>query len=496
MDEKGAKAVLVAPPETPDSGTNERRLRVRVEPLPEETLKDDNAVSFSVRINPEKIRVLYVDGYPRYEYRFLKELLKRSDANIDVQVFLLSATPDFVQESTKGMPPLTSVPTGRKELLDDYDVVILGDVNPYAISPDPARCEEFMASLREFVERGGGIMFIAGEHDNPLDYVGTPLGELLPVVADATTRNIGAESDSVKGFRPLVEDAASPHEVVRLVADPKQNRALWEDEGGLYGYFWFFPVVRAKPGAQVLLRHPTASNTHGRFPLLVTGYFPSGRTLFSAVDETWRWRYRFGDRYHERFWRNAIRWVALGRLKSGDRRVQIDASKSSYDLDERVTVEARVLDEDYRPSEHSAQPIRLQHPDGSTTDVSLVLVPERPGVYRATFGVERSGTYTAYVENEGARVATVDFEVVLPSRENADPSPDAATMSSIASFTKGESRTLARVSDLLDAFPGGKEQRQPISSELRDAWDHWGTLLAALCLLAIEWIARKRLELV
>jgi hypothetical protein len=193
MDEKGSKAVLIAPPETPEGNTNERRLRVRVEPLPEETLKDDNAVSFSVRINPEKIRVLYVDGYPRYEYRFLKELLKRSDANIDVQVFLLSATPDFVQESTKGLPPLTSVPTGRKELLENYDVVILGDVNPYAISPDPARCEEFMASLREFVERGGGAMFIAGEHDDPLDYVGTPLGELLPIVADATTRNIGAE---------------------------------------------------------------------------------------------------------------------------------------------------------------------------------------------------------------------------------------------------------------------------------------------------------------
>jgi len=403
LDEKGAKVVLVAPPETPDSATNERRLRARVEPLAEETLKDDNAVSLTVRINPEKIRVLYVDGYPRYEYRFLKELLKRSDANIDVQVFLLSATPDFTQETTKGLEPLKSVPTGRKELLENYDVVILGDVNPYSISPDPARCEEFMASVREFVERGGGLVFIAGEHDNPLDYVGTPLGELLPIFADATTRNIGAESDSVKGFRPLVEDAASPHEVVRLVGDPQQNRALWEDEGGLYGYYWFFPVVRAKPGSQVLLRHPTAGNAHGRFPLLVTGYFPSGRTLFSSVDETWRWRYRFGDRYHERFWRNAIRWVALGRLKSGDRRVQIDASKSSYDLDERVTLEARVLDEDYRPSERPAQPIRLQHPDGSTTDVSLVLVPDRPGVYRATFGVERSGTYSGFVENEGAR---------------------------------------------------------------------------------------------
>lgn len=496
LDEKGAKAVLVAPPESVDPSTQERRLRARVEPLSDETLKDDNAVSFVVRVNPEKIRVLYVDAYPRYEYRFLKELLKRSDANIDVQVFLLSATPDFRQESTQGLDALERVPTGRRELLEKYDVVILGDVNPYAISPDPARCEEFMASLREFVERGGGAIFIAGEHDNPLDYVGTPLGELLPIVADATMRNAAAEADALRGFRPLVEDAAAPHEIVRLSSDPQQNRALWEDEGGLYGWYWFFPVVRAKPGAQVLLRHPTAANTHGRFPLLVGGYFPAGRTLFSAVDESWRWRYRFGDRYHERFWRNAIRWVALGRLKSGDRRVQIDAMKSSYDLDERVTLEARVLDEDFRPNERPTQAVRLQHPDGSVTDVALALVPERPGVYRATFGVERSGTYSAWVETEGARVASADFEVVLPSRENADPSPDPAALGSIASLTKGESRTLVRAADLLYVFPGGKEQRQPISSELRDAWDHWGTLIAALLLLAVEWIARKRLELV
>jgi uncharacterized membrane protein len=496
LSEKGTKAVLIAPPGSPDSSTNERRFKVGVQPLPDETLKDDNAVVFSVRINPEKIRVLYVDAYPRYEYRYLKELLKRSDANIEAQMFLLSATPDFVQDSTRGTPPLASIPTGRKELLDRYDVVILGDVNPYGISPDPSRCEEFMASLREFVERGGGLVFIAGEHDNPVDYVGTPLAELLPVVVDATTRNLAADADSKNGFRATVEDAAAPHEVVRLVQDPKENRALWEDEGGFYGFYWFFPVVRAKPGAQVLLRHPTAGNAHGRFPLLVSGYFPAGRTLYLSVDETWRWRYRFGDRYHERFWRNAIRWVALGRLKSGDRRVQIDASKTSYDLDERVTLEARVLDEDYRPSERPVLPIRLQKPDGTATDMTLVLVPERPGLYRASFEVERPGTYTAFVENEGQRLASTDFDVVLPSRENADPSPDPALLSSVASLTHGRARDLPHVREILDAFPGGKEQRQPISSELHDAWDHWGTLIAALLVLAAEWVLRKRLELI
>ena len=58
-------------------------------PVRDETLLDDNAVEFSIQIAPEKIRVLYIDGYPRWEYRFLKELLKRSDENISAQMFLL-----------------------------------------------------------------------------------------------------------------------------------------------------------------------------------------------------------------------------------------------------------------------------------------------------------------------------------------------------------------------------------------------------------------------
>jgi uncharacterized membrane protein len=495
LRDEGERVVLFAPPGTPDLRINERRFRASVPPLPDETMRDDNAVEFSVHVTPEKIRVLYVDAYPRYEYRFLHTLLQRSDANLVVQCFLLSATPDFVQESTRGVPALTAVPTGRKDLLDGYDVIILGDVNPYAISPDPARCEEFLSSLHEFVERGGGLVFIAGEYDNPRSYAGTPVEELLPVMLDRSGTT-AFEGDTTKAFHPRLEDPANPNEVVRLVQDVKLNRQLWEDDGGLYGFYWFYPVLRAKPGTQVLLRHPTAENSHGRYPLLVTGYFPAGRTLFMAVDETWRWRFQYGDRYHERFWRNAIRWVALGRLKSGDRRVQIDSLRTRYNLDERVTLEARVLDEDYRPSEHPVQEARMSRPDGSTAEIKLNLVPDRPGLYRSAFEVERPGLYGVWIESAGQRVASTEFEVVLPSRENADPSPDPATLQAIASMTGGRSLDLSRTSELLSAFPGHEERREPISSELRDAWDNWGTLLLALSLLSAEWILRKRWELI
>jgi uncharacterized membrane protein len=499
LTEAGARVVLLAPPAPPDSRATERRFRVTVPPIEGETLRDDNSVEVGVHVAPEKIRVLYVDAYPRYEYRYLHTLLQRSDINLSTQSFLLSATPDFPQESSRDLPALTAVPVSRKDLLDHYDVVILGDVNPYAISPDPARCEEFMASLHEFVERGGGLMLIAGEYDDPRSFVGTPLEELLPVVVDATA-GAGIEGTLTRTWHARLEDPANPQEVVRLLPDERTNRALWEDEGGLSGFYWYSPVLRAKPGAQVLLRHPEDGNASGRYPLLVAGWFPAGRILFVGFDETWRWQYRFGTRYHERFWRNAVRWVALSRLRNGDRRVQIDALKARYDLDERVTIEARILDQDYKPSELPEQTARLTAPDGTTSVIQLERVPDRTGLYRASFDLERPGLYSAAIdlpgESGGTRVASTEFEVALPSRENADPSPDPPTLAAISSLSHGRALDLSHIDDLMVEFPGHEERREPISSELDDAWDHWGTLALALALLSAEWILRKRRELI
>ncbi|MEM7308847.1 MAG: glutamine amidotransferase [Planctomycetota bacterium] len=488
----GERVVLVAPPE---GLPGERRFRVSVPTLPGETMVDDNQVELSVHVSTALLRVLYVDGYPRWEYRYLKNLLLRSDKKIQAQCYLLSATPDFPQEASGDLEPLRRVPTTRDELLDNYDVVILGDVNPYKISLDPTEGEQFLTALREFVEAGGGLLFQAGEYDNPRAYSQTPLEDVLPVVLDSTNM-LAFEGDTRFEFHPALEDPTNPHEVVRLHPDTETNRTLWEGPSGLRGFFWYRPVERAKPGAEVLARHPSLGNNHGRHPLVVVGYFPSGRTMYLGVDSTWMWRYHFGDRYHERFWRNAIRWLALGRLKSGDRRYRLETPRTSYHLDERVTLEARVLDEDFRPAEKPSQDVLWSGPEGRTVPLRLLAVPDRAGLYRAALQVDRPGLYRAWIEAGGERVATVEFDVTLPSRETANPAPDPEALQGLAATTGGRAVSLAELDALSEEFPGDEERREPISSRLDDAWDHWGTLLLALGLLSLEWILRKRVELV
>ena len=498
LSERGERVVLVAPPGRAIPGQDKRRFRIFVPPLPGETLLDDNERELTVPVSPEKIRVLYVEGYPRWEYRRLAlDLLKRADENIEFQCFLLSATPNFPQESSDSLPALTEIPTGRRELLDNYDVIILGDINPNEVSTDPQRSKEFVESLREFVKGGGGLLFQAGEFDNPRSFVlDNTLRELLPVMLDASAVH-GFEADTRTPFHATLEDPTNPHEIVRLHADLAVNRSLWEDEGGLAGFYWYSPVTRAKPGAQVLLRHPTDMATNQeRYPLLVAGYYPAGRTLFMAIDSTWRWYWRYGKRYHERFWRNAIRWLALGRLRSGDRRYRIEVPRSNFDLDERIVIEGRALDEDYRPSSRPELDAVWTGPQGAEHELKLSAVPGRSGLFRASFQPERPGSHQARIVVDGQTVSDTEFEVVLPSRENSNPAPDPETMSALASLTDGVAVDIANLDQLLDQFPGGEERREPISSRLRDAWDNWTTMLVALMLLSIEWILRKRFELV
>lgn len=500
LTEAGERVLLVAPPPMQrESRPVQRRFRVRLAPIEDETLLDDNQLDFSVHVTPEKIRVLYVDGYPRWEYRYLKNLLLRADENLQVQCYLLSATSDFIQESSPGLPALDAVPTHRKELLDNYDVVIVGDLHPDSerISPDPRKREEFQESLREFVERGGGVFFLAGRDNNPRSFVvSTQLQELLPVVVD-TTGGLVFDGDTTEEVRPRLESPTAPHEVVRLIDDLELNRRLWEETEGLRGFYGYVPIPKAKPGAQVLLRHPNDMGSNGeRRPLLIAGHYPAGRTMFLAIDSTWRWRYHFGDRHHERFWRNAIRWLSLGRLKSGDRRYRVETPRSTFSLGERATVEARILDEDYRPSEQSSQEVFWTDPDGKRGELDLSAAPARPGLFRGSFEPEKPGLYRVWIEVNGEPVSTAEFEVVLPSRENSDPSPDPDAMRELSLLSGGVSASLSTTATLLEQFPGDEERREPISSKLEDIWDHWGTLLFVLLVLSIEWILRKRMELV
>ena len=470
-------------------------LEARVDPLPGESFLDDNKAVHHLRVLSGKIRVLYIEDYPRYEYRYLKGTLLRADRAVEGQCFLFEASPDFPQEATKGLPHLADIPRTRKELLGKYHVVILGDVAPSLLGDTSRESDKFLQLLKEFVEFGGGLICQAGVRAMPDAYRGTPVEDLLPVVLLEPGDLDLQPGPQDRPFQPVLENPATPPQMLKLLPDPATNRLLWKE--GLEGFYWFAPVLRAKAGAQVLLRHPSRKNKYGRMVLAAAWDYPHGRVVWLGLDSFWRWRKYYGDKYFDIFWRNTIRWAAEGRLKRGSDRAVLELSKQIFDVGEKMEVTVRLRDEDFVPSTAPTCKLFLLLPDGRTRSSTLAADPSEAGSYRGAFRFREPGTYALSLREGGAPRGKVlvqgGFRVRMPLKELARPTPDAKLMAEIARATGGKSLGLEEAQDLLEALPAGGTRVIPVGRDPhpRELWDTPWLLFVLIGLLGLEWALRK-----
>lgn len=490
---EGATEQMVRVAFVPDA-EGELELQVAVREMPGERDVSNNVDRRVVRVEPGRIKVLYIDGYPRYEYRFLKDSLLRVE-NVQVQVLLLSASGDFIQESTAGVPPLKSVPWTLDWLLENYHVIILGDVLPGDLGPQH---EQFLANVKAFVEAGGGFLMQAGTRYSPRDYVGTPIEDILPVLIGDRETELRSVHDPGAPFRPRLARPRDPHEIVTLLPDVEANRALWEDESGLAPLTWYYPVAKARATAEVVLQHPTSRNAHGPHVLLATMYHPQGRTAFLATDETWRWRFRYLEAYREPFWRGLIRYLALNKLRRSDFRFDLSTELSSYAIGERIAVTARVLDAQFEPWRAESFDVVVVSPDGRRETVALPR--EGDGRYRGSLLATEPGPWRLWLEDpesatsepHSPRIVTV----TVPSLETDDPVLDETLLQRLAARSGGLYDHLSGAPRLLASFDDATRERPLDEPEREEVWAGFPQLLLLVGLLSAEWLLRKRKNLV
>lgn len=469
-------------------------LKFRAIPLAEETSSDDNEAVRFLRVEDRKIRVLYLEDMPRWEYRYVKNALLRIDTAITVQCFLCDATRSFEQEHDETLPPLRSIPATRDELRE-YDVILLGDVPPERLAATEEGVNAWLELLVEFVEDGGGVGFIWGERAMPERYRGTPLQDLLPVVLEDSAD----AQPVVRSFHPAIGNPAQPHEIVRLKRDPENNRVLWER--GFAPLEIYYPVQQAKAGAVVLLQHPTDRNRYGNRVIAATAPFPRGHTFFLATDETWRMRNPYAEKYHDPFWRAIVRHLASGRVARRDERYEMTVDRTTIDTGAQVAVTVQAQDTELQPVLTEQLAIFLRRERGTVERKLLRPTSLEPGTYEGRFALDQPGSYSFLVldgDQEGGTVlARQDVLVKIPDRELADSSQDRQALEAIARQSKG-----GRYVFLADAADLARElaKRRPISTEVdrstRPIWDSTWSLLALLALLATEWLLRKRARLI
>ncbi len=475
-------------------------LEVCVVALSGEQFLDDNVRAHHLRVDPEEIKVLYVEAYPRWEYRFLKNILLRGK-NMRAQCLLLDADKDFIQESSDGTAALTSFPP-TKNALFEYDVVIIGDVDPYRIAPSVDESTLTLRYLKEFVEVGGGLIMLAGMLDNPRAYVGTLLEDVMPVVlGDADEERRMLSDGYIQPFRPRLENPLDPHEVVRLEKDLVKNRKLWEDpEVGLPAQEWYYPVRKAKGGAEVMLRHPVNANQFGNHVLMASTFYPSGRTMFIAFDSTWLWRKFYGDRYTERFWRAAIRYVALNKLRRTNKRFELLTDKSLYDINDAIQISARVKDLDFNPVALESYAVQLADEQGRVTPIELANIDPTEGLFEGTVRLGLPGSYQIWLEDwtarETGRLAPKSFRVEVPQHEWDDPVLERDALEAIAASTNGEYYGLDEFEGALASIEGDVRERKKGEPTREELWSSFAALLGFLGAISLEWILRKKYNLI
>jgi len=473
-------------------------LRFEATPFPEETSHEDNRATRFLRVSDQQIRVLYLEDLPRWEYRYVKNALLRVDPSIEVQVYLFDASRDFQQESTRGLPPLRALPRSRAELFK-YHVILIGDVAPERLGTTDEQRTAWLEQLVEFVEFGGGVGFLFGEIAMPERYRGTPLEDLLPVVLEDRAELGRIDVDRISGFVPQLDNPIRPHEITLLRRDPAANARLWHDE--LSPLTVYYPVNKAKAGAEVLLRHPEASNRYGKRVLAAASVYPRGRTFFMGTDETWRWRYLFGDHFQDLFWRNVVRYLASGKLRRRDDKLELRLDKVIVETGEQVRVYLEVRDDEFQPTQAAEFPVFFRRPDQEPEKRILRAVPGEPGNYQGTFTMDRSGSVSVMVfENDnsaGEVLAREDVLVKVPDREMANSSQDRETLENIAKASKGGRYLfLADANELWSDFDERSSYEHEVDRKTRPLWDTIWVLLLALTLLGVEWSLRKYYRLI
>jgi hypothetical protein len=465
-------------------------------PIPGEQNEADNREARGVRVINKKIKVLYVEGYPRWEYRFLKNALVRDEDVMEARCLLLSAEPDFIQEHSKGASPLVEFPRTPEELFE-YDVVIFGDVDPGALADPPSESTKLLANVVRFVEEmGGGFLMIAGEVHSPRSYRGTPIEKLLPVAGVGGEELQGPSPDAAPVFRPQRTEAGKIDPMLALDRDPEENRRLWEDpREGLPEICWYYPVRSVKPGATALLQHPDNLNTYGKHVLMASQFYGLGRSVYLGMDSLWLWRFGTGDRYFYQLYSQAIRFLATTKLYRGNKRYDLFADRRLASIGESVGIRAVVKDRNFNPSEAQAQEVQVLAP-GADRPASLPLKRRKRGEFENALALTDQGRYTIWILEEGtdrkADEITVEADITPIEKEN--PSMDRATLEALARETGGRFTLLEDFPELPGRVAGSAEE-EILSVHPEELWDTPAWLLAVAFLLAAEWVLRKTWKL-
>ena len=449
---------------------------ISIEPLAGEAVKENNSQARVVEVQDRTAKVLYIEGEPRWEFKFIRRALDE-DRNLRLVSLLRTSQNKFYRQGIENEEELAEGFPDREELFR-YDGLILGSIGVAFFSPEQQ--EDIYAFVSQ---RGGGLLFLGGRHAlGDGGYQSSTLADLLPVQLD--------QPDGSPTFRRTpVQFQLTPRgwDRLQLSEDEAANRESWENLPLLGNYQ---VTGEPKPGAVVL--GEAVAPDGKRHTLLASQRFGRGRALMFATDGSWRWQMELDhtNNSHKIFWQQILHSL----VSDTPPPVSISTDKALYLDDQHVRIQAAIYDEKFQPVNAASTIATISLPDGSTVELPLQLSVEEDGVFRGEWEASAPGVYRVDVvaragEKEIGRNSSY-FQRADGSLEFFSAEQNVSLLTRLAEETGGGYYPLAeagRLPEQLTYSPAGITV-----PEVRDLWDMPFWILLLFLLKGTEWILRKR----
>ena len=452
-----------------------RTLTVEVQPADElpEDLKENNSDSFLVRVSDEKLKVLYLEGLPRWDFRFLKNAMRR-DFGLAGRT---AGQPDIVLEAEyRRLDPATRPPLPRTlDELAEYHVLLIGDVSPALL--DASLLGLIDQAVRE---RGVGLIVQAGPQAMPHAF-DPRLHDLLPV--RFRPRAAGIAAPAHRPFRLQLSPEGAIHETLRLYDDPERSENVWAQ---MPPSFWCAAAERPAPGATVLAHNAGVETRFGRLPLVAWHFAGQGKVFFVGTDSTWLWRQNVADRYFYRFWGQALRFVAR-KEEHVRKRSYVEVRPARARPGEEALVELFAFTPEGVARQEPKLSVNVWQEGSAPRPLELASDPSTPGRYTGRLVPEGVGSYRVQFDPGGGQPPVeARLHVAAATAELRQPDVNVAALESL-----GRVLRLTELEGLAGLLRGEVEK-----TELhREAslWDNWLVLVILIVVYSVD-VGLRRLS--
>ena len=460
-------------------GAGAKTLRFSVEPLPGEEKLKNNALTRPVLVSSAKRRILYVEGEPRWQFRFLRRA-EEDDPSVQIVSMLRTSENKIYRQGIDSPDELADGFPVKAEDLFQYSGIIIGSVDASYFTPLQQEL------LREYVDRrGGGLLFLGGRASlSDGAWGASSLNDLLPTVLPAGRTNFHRNPATVSLTQSGIE---SP--VTRLLEDPQKNAERWRKLTYLADYE---DPGTPRPGATVLAE---MNGNRRKMPLLVTENYGNGRTAILATGGTWRWQMSepLGDPSHNLFWQQLLRWLVA------DTPGAVAASASTRTLSDTGSIQlsAQVHDRQFHVAPDAHVNAHIIGPAGVNAVLDMTASQETPGLYQAMYTAEKPGSYLAEItaDSAGGKSEKLGEDVLTFQREdgvqeNFHSEANRGLLEQLAKETGGQAWTGNNLKDLprdISYSEAGISVRS-----LKELWDMPVMFLLLLGLPAAEWLLRRK----